>query len=687
MTHADLPYVPILLNETFITALWDTGAEKSFVSEEVYRRYFSYRPRQKTKDRVLTTQGAVLSLRTDQPGLTHILYHEIDTGDQGPVVSRPYRYDRVKERIIDYHIEKMLQEGTIRPIQSPYVSPVVLTCKNNGLPPDSPEAYRFAIDYHKLNAINKYPRYPLPLIDDLIKNIPHTAMMSTLDLKSDYFQLAVNPRDIEKTAFITRNGTFAFLRMPFGLSGAAPNFQKAIDIILKPVLGRLISCYMDDVIIMSPSFNEHRSFESGIYIVARRRNPVDYVERSQISCAALRALALNSREKLIQEHWEDPELGHIYRYLQNPDEGSVNAAVCEAPISLISDNGPQFISDVFEHLSHRLDIKHTKTVTYRPQANLTERVNRNLVQMIACFVEENHDNWGRFLHEFFFTLCTTVNESTGKIPAELCLGKMIITPFRKLVRVTEGAEYVGGNIVKLFDEARQNMWKQHKTWEKYYNRKRRGVNIKSVGSSSEQQFDHLKRGRRVTVNIEQVRIYHPRQSDTNSFDSINETLYEGKGSSNWSYRWNSGKSRRSRKPSGNESKSCKSNKGTAGLEDLRFKRSRAVVSTGTAERYDRKRHKICRKRSLQGSEYKANKRKAPALPQGLKRGVPSSISSRTHKNIRRITNNHPSQGPETLPGARRTTRGAKEYWDRQSTTEQPQEKEPQHGSLRRRSGR
>ncbi|GFW82794.1 uncharacterized protein TNCV_3493641 [Trichonephila clavipes] len=59
MTPVDLPYVPILLNETFITALWDTGAEKSFISEEVYRKYFSYRPRQKTKDRVVTAQGAL----------------------------------------------------------------------------------------------------------------------------------------------------------------------------------------------------------------------------------------------------------------------------------------------------------------------------------------------------------------------------------------------------------------------------------------------------------------------------------------------------------------------------------------------------------------------------------------------------------------------------------------------------
>ncbi|GFW55521.1 retrovirus-related Pol polyprotein from transposon 17.6 [Trichonephila clavipes] len=200
------------------------------------------------------------------------------------------------------------------------------------------------------------------------------------------------------------------------------------------------------------------------------------MDESQISCAAIRALALKSREQLIRERREDPELGHIYRYLENPDDGSVNATVCEdlldpypasrperyrillvitdhftkwseliplrkasaqaiantlfenyisryeAPISLIIDNVPQFISEVFEHLSHRLDIKHIKMVTYRPRANLTERVNRTLVQMIACFGEENHENWDRFLHEFSFALRTSVNETTSKTPAELFLG-------------------------------------------------------------------------------------------------------------------------------------------------------------------------------------------------------------------------------------------------------------------------
>ncbi|GFX81735.1 retrovirus-related Pol polyprotein from transposon 17.6 [Trichonephila clavipes] len=339
-------------------ALWDKGAEKPFISEEVYRKYFSYRHRQETKDRVVTAQGVPCC---------HLGY-------KGLVVSRPYRYDRVKQGIIDYHIEKMLQEGTIHPIQSPYASQVVLTCKNNGLPPESPEVYRFTIDYRKLNAITKYPRYPLQVIDDLITNIPFTGIMSTLDLKSGYFQLAISPKDIEKTAFITRNGTFAFLLMPFGLSGAAPNFQKAIDIILKPVIGRFVMVYMDDVFITSPSFNEHLnhlnqdSFDkikralteapvlqlpnfteqfnlftdaSGVGIGAvlnQNHRPIAFVFRNLNKAErnytvpereSLRALALNSREQLILEQREDPELGHIYRYLENPDDGSVDATVCE----------------------------------------------------------------------------------------------------------------------------------------------------------------------------------------------------------------------------------------------------------------------------------------------------------------------------------------------------------------------
>ncbi|GFV91782.1 uncharacterized protein TNCV_2974541 [Trichonephila clavipes] len=41
-----------------------------------------------------------------------------------------------------------------------------------------------------------------------------------------------------------------------------------------------------------------------------------------------------------------------------------------------------------------------------------------------------------------------------------------------------------------------------------------------------------KKGKRVTVNIDQVRVYHPRESDTISLDSHVETLYEGQAGDN-----------------------------------------------------------------------------------------------------------------------------------------------------------
>ncbi|GFW47514.1 retrovirus-related Pol polyprotein from transposon 297 [Trichonephila clavipes] len=74
---------------------------------------------------------------------------------------------------------------------------------------------------------------------------------------------------------------------------------------------------------------EHRPGTQNVVADVLSRNPVDSVEGSQISCAALGALALNSKEQLIQEQRQDPKLGHIYRYLENSDDSSVNANVCE----------------------------------------------------------------------------------------------------------------------------------------------------------------------------------------------------------------------------------------------------------------------------------------------------------------------------------------------------------------------
>ncbi|GFX87440.1 retrovirus-related Pol polyprotein from transposon 297 [Trichonephila clavipes] len=74
---------------------------------------------------------------------------------------------------------------------------------------------------------------------------------------------------------------------------------------------------------------EHLSGIQNVVVDVLSRNPVGNIDESQFSCAVLRALALNSREQLMREQREDPESGHIYRYLENPEDGSVNATICE----------------------------------------------------------------------------------------------------------------------------------------------------------------------------------------------------------------------------------------------------------------------------------------------------------------------------------------------------------------------
>ncbi|GFV54273.1 uncharacterized protein TNCV_4365481 [Trichonephila clavipes] len=72
----------------------------------------------------------------------------------------------------------------------------------------------------------------------------------------------------------------------------------------------------------------------------------------------------------------------------------------------------------------------------------------------------------QFLHEFAYAIRTAVNETTGKTHAELFLGRKLITPFQKLVLVSDGTQFAVRDIEKLFGEARRNTKAKHEKWAK-----------------------------------------------------------------------------------------------------------------------------------------------------------------------------------------------------------------------------
>lgn len=175
--------------------------------------------------------------------------HNIITSD-GPIRTRQWRLPESARDTIRQECEAMLREGIIEPSTSPWLSPVVLVRKKDG-------GIRFCIDFRNLNKITRADSYPMPRLDETIDRQTGTHWFTALDAKSAYWTVEVNKGDRQKTAFTDGYRLFQFKRMPFGLATAPSTFQRAINAVLHPVLGRHTLAFLDDVVVASRNFDEH----------------------------------------------------------------------------------------------------------------------------------------------------------------------------------------------------------------------------------------------------------------------------------------------------------------------------------------------------------------------------------------------------------------------------------------------
>lgn len=174
----------------------------------------------------------------------------IRTIDEEPIWSKQYPYPMSCADFVNSEIEKLLEKGIIRESRSPYNSPIWVVPKK-GKNPDGTPKQRLVIDYKKLNSKTIFDRYPMPDVNVILSNLGKARYFSTIDLEAGYHQIRIKESDKEKTAFSVNGAKYEFNRMPFGLKNAPSIFQRAIDDVLRPYIGKIAHVYIDDVLVYS----------------------------------------------------------------------------------------------------------------------------------------------------------------------------------------------------------------------------------------------------------------------------------------------------------------------------------------------------------------------------------------------------------------------------------------------------
>ena len=161
------------------------------------------------------------SLFTEASRTMNLVQHHINLTSDEPIRSKPYSVPYSMRESLKKDINDMMKMGVISESNSPYASPVMIAKKNDG-------SNRVCVDYQKLNKLTIFDPKPMPVAVDLFQKLNGDKFFSKIDLSKGYWQITIPEVDIPKTAFVTPDGSYEFLKMLFGLMNAAATLKRGM---------------------------------------------------------------------------------------------------------------------------------------------------------------------------------------------------------------------------------------------------------------------------------------------------------------------------------------------------------------------------------------------------------------------------------------------------------------------------
>jgi hypothetical protein len=207
--------------------------------------------------RMLLTHSRTFSQGDSDVGKAAVTEHAIELTDDTPIRQKPRRFPEPIVEAIESQCRELEALDIIAPSKSPWSSPVVPIRKKDG-------SIRLCIDYRKLNSVTKADRFPMPNLTDLVFSLHGMQYFTSLDLVRGYYQIPLAKSSQEYTAFSTSRSHYQFKRLSFGLKNAPAAFQREMQEILKGYLGKQVLVYIDDILIMSRTLEEHLDLVSSV---------------------------------------------------------------------------------------------------------------------------------------------------------------------------------------------------------------------------------------------------------------------------------------------------------------------------------------------------------------------------------------------------------------------------------------
>jgi len=243
-----------------------------------FSSYFDFTDTNLTVDQKVELQKCLYDHRSvfvteESPdlGFTDLVQHRIHlkANAQSKHI-HPYRLPPHKREVLRHQLDELLRQGIIVPVEQPgslpITSPIVLVSKRKtkgdfipGSREESLALYRFCLDFRHLNSQTEDFHYRIPDLQELTEFFSDRKprYITSLDVSQSFFQMGIDPDSSPYTAFNSCFGTFCFRRLPMGLKTAASSFQLLMDKVLHGLTFRSVLCYLDDVCVISESYEQH----------------------------------------------------------------------------------------------------------------------------------------------------------------------------------------------------------------------------------------------------------------------------------------------------------------------------------------------------------------------------------------------------------------------------------------------